>query len=114
MIELKEPPKIDLNQLRKDSPDYKKTIQEIKQAALNPGFFCLENISEEQTDLFENTKKQMDAFFSLGSDDPIKLDIDTTNSDNSYGWMPMFQEPAYEAGTLAHLESFDFGRRKKY
>ena len=27
--------------------------------------------------------------------------------------MPMFQEPAYEAGTLAHLESFDFGRRKK-
>ena len=94
MIELKEPPKIDLNQLRKDSPNYKKTIQEIKQAALDHGFFCLENISEEQVDLFENTKKQMDAFFSLRSDDPIKLDIDTTNSDNSYGWMTMFQEPA--------------------
>ena len=113
MTELKEPPKIDLKQLQKGSPGYKKTIQEIKQAALNPGFFCLENISEEQADLFVNTKKQMDTFFSLGSDDLIKLDIDTTNSDNSYGWMPMFQEPAYEAGTLAHLESFDFGRRKK-
>ena len=65
MIELKEPPKIDLAQLRKDSPDYKKTIREIKQAALDPGFFCLENISEKQADLFENTKKQMDVFFSL-------------------------------------------------
>jgi isopenicillin N synthase-like dioxygenase len=113
MIELKEPPKIDLSQLQKDSPYYRKTIQEIKQAALDPGFFCLENISEKQADLFENTKKQMDTFFSIDNDDPIKLDIDTTDSDNSYGWMPMFQEPAYEAGTLAHLESFDFGRKKK-
>ena len=70
MTELKEPPKIDLKQLQKDSPGYKKTIQEIKLAALNPGFFCLENISEEQVDLFVNTKKQMDAFFSLDGDDP--------------------------------------------
>ena len=27
--------------------------------------------------------------------------------------MPKFQEPAYQPGTLAHVESFDCGRRKK-
>ena len=45
MIKLKEPPKIDLSQLHKDSSGYKKTIQEIKDAALDPGFFCLETVS---------------------------------------------------------------------
>jgi isopenicillin N synthase-like dioxygenase len=55
----------------------------------------------------------MEHFFSLDDKHPIKENINVTGRENTYGWMPMFQEPAYEAGTIAHVESFDFGRSAK-
>ena len=52
----------------------------------------------------------MAAFFRLPASDPRKRSIDVSGQDNTNGWMPMYQEPAYQPGTLANLESFDCGR----
>ena len=106
-------PFIDVNHLQRKSIKYKETVQKIKAACFNPGFFCLNNLPKNQKKLLNTAKSHMDDFFSLEDSNPIKQEINTTGSKNSYGWMPMFQEPAYKAGTLAHVESFDFGRKSK-
>jgi len=106
-------PFIDVNHLQRKSIKYKETVQKIKAACFNPGFFCLNNLPKNQKKLLNTAKSHMDDFFSLEDSNPIKQEINTTGSENSYGWMPMFQEPAYKAGTLAHVESFDFGRKSK-
>jgi isopenicillin N synthase-like dioxygenase len=54
----------------------------------------------------------MRRFFALSDDDPGKQAINVTNKENTNGWMPMFQEPAYQPGTLAHVESFDCGHER--
>ncbi len=106
-------PFIDVNHLQRNSIKYKETVQKIKVASVNPGFFYLDNLPENKKKLLNTAKSHMDNLFSLEDTDPIKQEINTTGSKNSYGWMPMFQEPAYKAGTLAHVESFDFGRKSK-
>ena len=106
-------PFINVNHLHRNSIKYKEAVQKIKRASVNPGFFCLDNLSESKKKKLNTAKSHMDNLFSLEDSDPIKQEINTTGSKNSYGWMPMFQEPAYKAGTLAHVESFDFGRKSK-
>ncbi|MDH5499592.1 MAG: hypothetical protein OEY72_00660, partial [Gammaproteobacteria bacterium] len=56
-----------------------------------------------------NAFRQMQTFFTLPDNDPRKIAVDNRNKYGSYGWMPMFGEPAYQPGTVAHVESFDCG-----
>ena len=106
-------PCIDANHLQETSPEYNDTIKKIQSSCLNPGFFCLENLPLDTEKCIDITTDHMEHFFSLDDKHPIKENINVTGRENTYGWMPMFQEPAYEAGTIAHVESFDFGRSAK-
>ena len=106
-------PCIDVNHLQEKSPEYNDTIKKIQSSCLNPGFFCLENLPLDTEKCIDTTISHMEHFFSLDDKHPIKENINVTGRENTYGWMPMFQEPAYEAGTIAHVESFDFGRSAK-
>ena len=106
-------PCIDASHLQEKSPEYNDTIEKIQSSCLNPGFFCLENLPLDTEKCIDITTDHMEHFFSLDDKHPIKENINVTGRENTYGWMPMFQEPAYEAGTIAHVESFDFGRSAK-
>jgi|TARA_B110000003_G_scaffold5011_1_gene5344 isopenicillin N synthase-like dioxygenase len=112
-IDLNEIPVIDVNHLQENSSNYKQAIKNIKSYCHDPGFFCLENLPIEMKKNLDHTHKHMENFFSYDDNHRIKQDINVTGKNNSYGWMPIFQEPAYEAGTTAHVESFDFGRPEK-
>lgn len=112
-IHLNEIPTIDFNHLQESSSNYEQAIEDIKSFAHNPGFFCLENLPPKNKINLDLTHKHMENFFSYDDNHRIKQDINVSGKDNSYGWMPIFQEPAYEEGTTAHVESFDFGRPRK-
>ena len=108
------PPSIDVNFLFGDDKDLAKAAKAIHKACLETGFFYIRNLNSHLTannELLATMKK----FFSLPDNSPLKQSINTTGrrTNNSYGWMPKFQEPAYQPGTLAHVESFDCGRRRK-
>lgn len=51
--------------------------------------------------------KRMAAFFDLPDDDPVKRAAHRNRNEGSNGWTPMLEEPAYEPGTIAWVESFD-------
>ena len=113
ILSSKDIPCIDASHLQEKSPEYNDTIEKIQSSCLNPGFFCLENLPLDTEKCIDITTDHMEHFFSLDDKHPIKENINVTGRENTYGWMPMFQEPAYEAGTIAHVESFDFGRSAK-
>lgn len=50
---------------------------------------------------------RMDAFFSLADDDPVKQACHRDRNHGANGWTPSMEEPAYEANTIAWVESFD-------
>lgn len=84
-------------------------LAEIHKACFETGFFCIDNLLDHST-LYPAVLERMQHIFSLPDTDPRKRAIDVTGQDNTNGWMPMYQEPAYQPGTVAHLESFDCGR----
>ena len=49
----------------------------------------------------------MHAFFSLEDDNPVKLAAHRSRNAGANGWTPLLEEPAYEAGTISWVESFD-------
>ena len=106
------PPSIDVNLLFGDDKDLAKAAKAIHKACLETGFFCIRNLNSHSTATNE-LLTTMKRFFSLPDNSPLKQSINTTGTNNSYGWMPKFQEPAYPPGTQAQVESFDCGRRRK-
>ena len=52
---------------------------------------------------------QMDAFFGLPDEHPVKRAAHRSQNEGVSGWTPMLEEPAYEPGTVAWVESFDCG-----
>lgn len=85
-----------------------KALAAIREAIDGPGYLCLEGILS-RTAAFPALDRQMRQFFALDDDDPVKQAISAAGRENTNGWMPLFGEPAYQPGTLAHLESFDCG-----
>lgn len=83
-------------------------VSQIRTACLNTGFFSIDNLLG-QSKLHSKLLQGMRQFFALPDDDPRKQAIDVTHKENTNGWMPLGQEPAYQPGTLAHVESFDCG-----
>lgn len=95
-------PCIDYRQL----PEQSDEIERIREACLTTGFFYLDHAIADET-LVAKTLQQMGKFFDL--DDAGKESV-RVSATNKHGWTPMFGEPAYQPGTIAHVESFDCGR----
>jgi len=51
--------------------------------------------------------EQMEAFFQLPDDHAVKRAVHRSQNEDANGWTPMLEEPAYEPGTIAWVESFD-------
>ncbi len=102
-------PGIDAALLTGTDDDRRIAAGQIRAACLETGFFCIDKLLTESTN-HQKLLSQMRRFFDLPDDDSHKMAIDVTGKENTYGWMPMFQEPSYQPGTIAHLESFDCGR----
>ena len=92
--------------------DRTRAAEQIRKACLDTGFFCVDNLLA-RSDAHRKLLAQMRHFFNLPDTDACKQAIVVTGQANTYGWMPMFQEPAYQPGTIAHLESFDCGRPQR-
>lgn len=105
-------PGIDANLLLGDRLERTRAAEQIREACIHTGFFCIDNLLTHST-ASRKLLAQMEYFFDLPDTDLCKRAIDVTGRANTYGWMPMFQEPAYQPGTVAHLESFDCGRPQR-
>lgn len=84
-------------------------IDKLRFACLETGFVTV-NDALQNSAAINQAMKRMDQFFALDDDDPGKLAVSVTQTGRRYGWTPLFNEPAYQPGTLAYVESFDFGR----
>lgn len=102
-------PGVDATVLATPGPDRERAVQGLRQACLETGFFCVDNFLARSS-AFPGVMRQMERFFSLPDDDPVKQAINVADDDNTHGWMPLYHEPAYQPGTVAHVESFDCGR----
>jgi len=105
-------PSIDAKLLMGGQAERTQAAKEIRRACLETGFFCLDNYLT-QSPTHRDLLQQMQLFFDLPDNDARKSAIDVSGQDHTHGWMPMFQEPAYQPGTIAHLESFDCGRARR-
>lgn len=83
-------------------------IAGIRQHCLETGFFYLENAFDVPA-VVDRLLGQMQRFFSLDDQHPVKQGASNAGKAGNYGWMPKFEEPAYQPGTIAHVESFDCG-----
>ncbi|MEX1267164.1 MAG: 2OG-Fe(II) oxygenase family protein [Woeseia sp.] len=84
----------------------------LEKAARDSGYLYLEHVFGDGTEDRE-LDRQMRAFFALAESDERKQAICVTGKPVKYGWMPLFGEPAYQPGTIAHVESFDCGRPRR-
>ncbi len=84
-------------------------VQKIRTACLETGFFYIHNTCVERSAI-ENTLAAMRSFFELPDDSPVKQDIHNKHVNGLKGWTPIFEEPAYQKDTVAHLESFDISQ----
>jgi isopenicillin N synthase-like dioxygenase len=89
-----------------------KLIRQVEKACLETGFFYLGDACNG-SDIAEIALAQMQRFFALDDSDPRKIAVDNRKKDGTYGWMPLYGEPAYQPGTVAHVESFDCGRENE-
>ncbi len=84
-------------------------VQEIRTACLETGFFYIHNTCVEDSTI-EKTLAAMKSFFDLPDDSPVKQNIHNKHVNGLKGWTPIFEEPAYQKDTVAHLESFDISQ----
>ena len=85
-------------------------IKCVRDACLNTGFFYLDHVFEE-TGRTDAVMSQMRTFFNLDDADPVKQAVNMMVTKAEQGWTPLFGELPYQPGTVAHVESFDCGRR---
>ena len=81
----------------------------LRAALFQHGFVFLDGVFAK-SDVLTKTLRQAETFFHLEDDDPRKQAVNGPVSDGERGWTPMYQEPAYQPGTKARMESFDCGR----
>ena len=102
-------PAIDAEDLRNvDAGRRSAVVASISAACRETGFFYLDNVFTDAS-IFENLRRQMACFFALEDSHPVKQSVRAIESASDYGWQPMFSEPSYQPGTVAHMESFDCG-----
>jgi isopenicillin N synthase-like dioxygenase len=82
----------------------------IRKACLDTGFFYITNTCVADS-VITNALNAMKLFFDCPDESPVKQNVHNAKAAGMKGWGPMFGEPAYQAGTVAHMESFDFGQQ---
>lgn len=104
-------PNIDLGPLfAEQSTQRDKTIEQVRQACHDPGFFYVRNTCVKE-DTIEAALTSARLFFDTNDNEPLKQKVHNRNGGGMKGWGPMFGEPAYQKGTIAHVESFDIGQQ---
>lgn len=93
-------PVIDLD----DNPDFEALSAAYRMA----GCFNVTDSGIDQA-VTRDLLRCMNDFFRLADDDPVKRAVHRENNAGASGWTPMLEEPAYEPGTVAWVESFDCG-----
>ena len=84
--------------------------RQIRDACLKTGFFYVHNSCVNDV-VIQQALAMSRAFFELQDDDPVKQAVHNCHFDGMKGWGPIFGEPAYQPGTVAHVESFDLGQQ---
>ena len=87
-----------------------KQERQIRKACVETGFFYVHNSCVNES-VIEDALTASRAFFGMPDDDPLKQAVHNRHFDEMKGWGPMFGEPSYQPGTVAHLESFDLGQQ---
>jgi isopenicillin N synthase-like dioxygenase len=104
-------PDIDVGALFAGDPDARaRVVEAIGRACREPGFFRIHNTGIPRC-LVDDLLAQMRRFFDLPDDDPVKRAVQSRGNPAGNGWGPIGAEPAYQPGTVAHVESFDCGPR---
>lgn len=107
-----QPDCIDAAGLLSGAPVNPAVVQLISTAAASNGYLAIKNLfSHNNADLA--LLASMHEFFSLPDDDQRKAAVSVAKRQIKHGWMPLYGEPAYQPGTRAHVESFDFGRPRR-
>ena len=84
--------------------------QQIHDTCLKSGFFYVHNSCVEKG-VIRDALAAAQAFFQSPDDGPVKQAVHNGLFSEKKGWGPMFGEPAYQPGTVAHVESFDLGQQ---
>lgn len=79
----------------------------VRTACLDTGFFYI-SLAAAQQKAVAAMLPQMRRFFALDDADARKVEV--RQRDGVDGWVPRYTEPAYQPGTLANVEAFEFGR----
>jgi len=96
-------PLINLHRLECELP-----VEDLRKACFEHGCFSVINTGLGQ-DLLDDVFRQANHFFALDDDDAVKRAVSSRTSEGGTGWSALYDEPAYTAGTLARMESFDCG-----
>jgi len=83
-----------------------RVVDAVRERCQETGFFSVRNTCVDSA-LLDEALTQARRFFDLPDESPIKRKVHNGMSPGGIGWGPMFQEPAYQPGTVAHMESFD-------
>jgi len=81
-------------------------VAAIRAACLKNGFFCIEPAAQQSSSI-PAALRRMREFLAIDDQDPRKQNV--RQDDSRRGWRPRYTEPAYQPGTVASLEAFDFG-----
>lgn len=84
--------------------------RQIHKACRNTGFFYVHNSCVDES-VIRKTLAFSRLFFQAPDDSPVKQAVHNRLSGDMKGWGPIFGEPAYQPGTVAHVESFDLGQQ---
>jgi len=104
-------PNLDLAPLFQDDTTARNELErQIRDACLQTGFFYVYNSCVEK-DVIRNALTASQAFFQTPDAGPVKQAVHNRLANEQKGWGPMFGEPAYQPGTVAHVESFDLGQQ---
>jgi isopenicillin N synthase-like dioxygenase len=104
-------PDIDVGPLfEADARARSRVVETIGRACREPGFFRVHGTGIAPV-VIEELLGQMRRFFALPDDGPVKQGVHNGRNPAGNGWGPLGEEPAYQPGTVAHVESFDCGPR---
>jgi isopenicillin N synthase-like dioxygenase len=103
-------PVIDLAPLFSGTERVGSLTARFREASLETGFFYVKNTCVEDSVII-NALDAMKAFFDSPDEGHSKQSVHNELAGGMKGWGPMFGEPAYQQGTVAHMESFDFGQQ---
>lgn len=84
--------------------------QKIRDACLQTGFFYVHNSCVDDVVIKQALAASL-AFFQSPDDGPVKQAVHNRHFGGKKGWGPIFGEPAYQPGTVSHVESFDLGQQ---